>query len=293
MIAFRFIDAAIARPGVLPEGLDVRRLFEGLPGVRPLRARHRVHRRSRPAGATSWRGVPSERRWAMEVLGLHPGMAVERDDVQKRFRRLVRLAHPDHGAGKRGRGRTHRRARRGAGAAARRRSLRPARRDARDSFAQLWQRHPVHVTVTGAAGQIGYALVHRIATGQLLGPDQPVVSASARDRARDAGARRRRHGARRRRAPAARRHRGHRRPRRPRSTARRGRCSSAPSRARRAWSAATCSRSTAGSSSRRARRSTTTPRATSACSWSATRATRTASSPARTRPTSPPTAGSR
>jgi malate dehydrogenase len=34
---------------------------------------------------------------------------------------------------------------------------------------------PAHVTVTGAAGQIGYALVHRIATGQLLGPDQPVV----------------------------------------------------------------------------------------------------------------------
>ncbi len=32
-----------------------------------------------------------------------------------------------------------------------------------------------HVTVTGAAGQIGYALVHRIASGQLLGPDQPVV----------------------------------------------------------------------------------------------------------------------
>jgi len=35
--------------------------------------------------------------------------------------------------------------------------------------------NPVHVTVTGAAGQIGYALVHRIATGQLLGPDTPVV----------------------------------------------------------------------------------------------------------------------
>ena len=34
---------------------------------------------------------------------------------------------------------------------------------------------PKHVTVTGAAGQIGYALVHRIASGQLLGPDQPVV----------------------------------------------------------------------------------------------------------------------
>jgi curved DNA-binding protein CbpA len=25
-------------------------------------------------------------------------MAVERNDVQRRFRRLVRLAHPDHGA---------------------------------------------------------------------------------------------------------------------------------------------------------------------------------------------------
>jgi malate dehydrogenase len=34
---------------------------------------------------------------------------------------------------------------------------------------------PVHVTVTGAAGQIGYALVHQIANGILLGPDQPVV----------------------------------------------------------------------------------------------------------------------
>jgi malate dehydrogenase len=36
-------------------------------------------------------------------------------------------------------------------------------------------RKPLHVTVTGAAGQIGYALVFRIASGQLLGPDQPIV----------------------------------------------------------------------------------------------------------------------
>ena len=34
---------------------------------------------------------------------------------------------------------------------------------------------PVHVTVTGAAGQIGYALLFRIASGQMLGADQPVV----------------------------------------------------------------------------------------------------------------------
>jgi malate dehydrogenase len=34
---------------------------------------------------------------------------------------------------------------------------------------------PVPVAVTGAAGQIGYALLFRIASGQLLGPDQPVA----------------------------------------------------------------------------------------------------------------------
>jgi malate dehydrogenase len=34
---------------------------------------------------------------------------------------------------------------------------------------------PVRVTVTGAAGQIGYSLLFRIASGAMLGPDQPVV----------------------------------------------------------------------------------------------------------------------
>jgi malate dehydrogenase len=33
---------------------------------------------------------------------------------------------------------------------------------------------PVKITVTGAAGQIGYALLFRIASGQMLGPDTPV-----------------------------------------------------------------------------------------------------------------------
>jgi malate dehydrogenase len=36
-------------------------------------------------------------------------------------------------------------------------------------------RKPVQVTVTGAAGQIGYALLFRIASGQMFGPDQPIV----------------------------------------------------------------------------------------------------------------------
>jgi NAD(P)-dependent dehydrogenase (short-subunit alcohol dehydrogenase family) len=33
---------------------------------------------------------------------------------------------------------------------------------------------PVTVTITGGAGQIGYALAFRVASGQMLGADQPV-----------------------------------------------------------------------------------------------------------------------
>ncbi|HUH37205.1 MAG TPA: malate dehydrogenase, partial [Spongiibacteraceae bacterium] len=36
-------------------------------------------------------------------------------------------------------------------------------------------KQPVRVTVTGAAGQIGYALLFRIAAGDMLGKDQPVI----------------------------------------------------------------------------------------------------------------------
>src|SRR5215210_3827400 len=34
---------------------------------------------------------------------------------------------------------------------------------------------PMRVAVTGAAGQIGYSLLFRIASGDMLGPDQPVI----------------------------------------------------------------------------------------------------------------------
>ncbi len=34
--------------------------------------------------------------------------------------------------------------------------------------------NPVRVTVTGAAGQIGYSILFRIASGQMLGPEQPI-----------------------------------------------------------------------------------------------------------------------
>jgi hypothetical protein len=96
-VALRAIAEAVLRPGVMPEGIVVTRRLEGIPGVRPPAPGAR--RGGAPEG---WVGVPSERRWAMEVLGLGAGMAVVRDDVQRRFRRLVRLAHPDHGAGSTG-----------------------------------------------------------------------------------------------------------------------------------------------------------------------------------------------
>lgn len=34
---------------------------------------------------------------------------------------------------------------------------------------------PIKVTITGAAGHIGYALAFRVASGQMFGPDQPVI----------------------------------------------------------------------------------------------------------------------
>jgi malate dehydrogenase len=36
-------------------------------------------------------------------------------------------------------------------------------------------RHPARIAITGAAGQIGYQLAFRIASGQMLGPDTPVI----------------------------------------------------------------------------------------------------------------------
>ena len=34
---------------------------------------------------------------------------------------------------------------------------------------------PLRIAITGAAGQIGYAMLFRIASGGLFGPDQPVA----------------------------------------------------------------------------------------------------------------------
>ena len=50
-----------------------------------------------PLDEAGWVGVAGDQRWAMEVLGLRAGMEVDRDDVNRRFRRLLRDAHPDSG----------------------------------------------------------------------------------------------------------------------------------------------------------------------------------------------------
>ncbi|MBI3069566.1 MAG: malate dehydrogenase, partial [Betaproteobacteria bacterium] len=36
-------------------------------------------------------------------------------------------------------------------------------------------KRPIRIAVTGAAGQIGYSLLFRIAGGEMLGKDQPVI----------------------------------------------------------------------------------------------------------------------
>merc|ERR1719461_1484302 len=42
-------------------------------------------------------------------------------------------------------------------------------------LAKMKRKEPVRVTVTGAAGAIGYALIYRLANGEMLGPDQPII----------------------------------------------------------------------------------------------------------------------
>lgn len=51
------------------------------------------------AGARSWSAgaFADPEQWALETLGFATRAAPERDEVQRRFRRLLRAAHPDHG----------------------------------------------------------------------------------------------------------------------------------------------------------------------------------------------------
>ena len=51
-----------------------------------------------------WRGLPTDIRWALRLLGFEPESDPEEDDVRRRFRLLLREVHPDHGAESEGAG---------------------------------------------------------------------------------------------------------------------------------------------------------------------------------------------
>lgn len=44
------------------------------------------------------RRLPTDERWALQILGFGPDSAPGRSEIQHRFRELVREVHPDHGA---------------------------------------------------------------------------------------------------------------------------------------------------------------------------------------------------
>ena len=97
--AIRAVEAGLAQPGVIPEPFIVRRLLAGIPiPAPPPPGVGSVEDAYSPIDIGAWVGVPAERRWAMEVLGIRADATLERRDVQRRFRRLLRMAHPDHGA---------------------------------------------------------------------------------------------------------------------------------------------------------------------------------------------------
>ncbi len=86
------------RWGGLAADVELRIVAEAMwNGIRPPLAAAGEWRPGGPPEEVLWTGVGPDQRWAMEVLGLRGGMDIERDDVNRRFRRLLRDAHPDSG----------------------------------------------------------------------------------------------------------------------------------------------------------------------------------------------------
>ncbi|MGH9223096.1 MAG: J domain-containing protein [Acidimicrobiales bacterium] len=52
----------------------------------------------------SWRRFPTDERWALQIMGFGPDLRPDKDEIMRRFRSLVRAAHPDHGAESEGAG---------------------------------------------------------------------------------------------------------------------------------------------------------------------------------------------
>jgi hypothetical protein len=86
------------RWGGLAPDIELRIVAEAMwNGMRPPLAAAGEWRPGGPPEELLWRGIGPDQRWAMEVLGLRAEMDVERDDLNRRFRRLLRDAHPDSG----------------------------------------------------------------------------------------------------------------------------------------------------------------------------------------------------
>jgi hypothetical protein len=85
-------------PGLGPD-VVVRPVWGRAEAPPPLAGVHE-RRPGGPPGEEAWRGVPADQRWAMEVLGLRAGAPFVVDEVNRRYRRLLREAHPDHGGAK-------------------------------------------------------------------------------------------------------------------------------------------------------------------------------------------------
>jgi len=94
--ALRAIRAAVDGRFRYPRDVLIRRLTDGIAAEEPW-APNVSWKRGRPEREHAWIGVPSDRRWAMEVLGLRPDLDFDRDEINRRFRRLLRDAHPDSG----------------------------------------------------------------------------------------------------------------------------------------------------------------------------------------------------
>ncbi|MFZ4515932.1 MAG: hypothetical protein ACOYN3_06435 [Acidimicrobiia bacterium] len=95
-LAFRSIQRVLRAETLTRPGYVLRLLPNGVPGAQF--ASYRSDSAAHASYAPLWDGIDTDARWAMEVLGLRPDIGFDRTDVQRRFRRLLRLAHPDQGA---------------------------------------------------------------------------------------------------------------------------------------------------------------------------------------------------
>lgn len=86
------------RWGGLAPDVELRIVTEAMwNGARPPLATAGEWQPGGPPEELLWQGVGPDQRWAMEVLGLLAGMDLARAEINRRFRRLLRDAHPDGG----------------------------------------------------------------------------------------------------------------------------------------------------------------------------------------------------